>query len=307
MRQDQGVESDLGLTESSDEASVLLIEDLGPLLDIDTCLEQWAKTEPSSELVSQVTQIGRYIGASLAHLHSRESVSKISRSPEISEILSQSLTNELVWHVMINPLPKYLKPLPDAEELCRRVTEDIKTPPAELSNVLCHGDFHNGNVLLPTALPKPGESVRPIVVDWEFGHLLGRGVNGDAAEFTAGIHCHLITARRENPPYATLLRALLRGFCFAYRDTAQLFYRSDGKSSDVHLLRSALLFHATEMISCAYEYTAESKTFEEMFGIGVWYLRLAGKDVEEFATKENLAKLAEEDESVITSLFNICL
>ncbi|KAJ6784130.1 hypothetical protein PWT90_07280 [Aphanocladium album] len=295
VRHDQGTEQALGLTEATTEASVLLIEDLGPILDIYSCLEKWA-TEPNAEHLGDIlTRTGETLGTSLANLHSHRTVEAIHAAPAIHETLSQSLTNELVWRVMVDPLPEYLTPLPDAEELCRRVTEDIKTPAARLSNVLCHGDFHNGNVMLATKLPGPGSAVTPIVVDWEFGHLQGRGVNGDAAEFTAGLHGHWIEVRAEDERLASLLQAVLRGFCQGYRQTAGLRCRPDAEDLNLQLLRSALLFHGAEMISCAHEYSAETKAFQELFAIGVWYLRRAEKDMVQFAEAGNLEKLREED------------
>lgn len=310
LRHDTGAEKTLGLTQADDEASVLLIQDLGPISGIYTCLEAWASAPYTHELVSQVAATGKNLGTSLAHLHSAETVAALNSSPEIFETLSQSLTETLVWKVMVDPLPKYLQHLPDAEELCRRVTLDIKTPSPALSNVLCHGDFHNGNVVLPARVPQPGEVVAPIVVDWEFAHLRGRGVNGDAAEFTAGIHVHLIKARTENEPLAELLRALLQGFCAGYRHTAALRCGEGAEDGDVNLelMRSAFIFHGTEMISCAYEYQKESKAFEEVFAVGLWYLRMAGRDGDEFKNmvqSEGLNKLVEEeDEGAITSLFS---
>lgn len=303
IRHDQGIESTLGLTKESTKASVLLIEDLGKLVDIFSCFEQWANVPDKPNLEPQINDAGVALGASLAELHSQHTIDQLSRFPKTVEILSQSLTNELVWAVMVDPLSKYLKSLPDGEELCRRVTEDIKTPNNNFPQVLCHGDFHNGNIMLPTGLPGQTDSIVPIVVDWEFAHLNGRGINGDAAELTAGLHCKLITARNDNPPLAALIRGFLKGFCSGYRETAARRYRVRHNDVNLQLLRSALLFHGTEMISCAYEYASDSKAFEEIFGIGVWYLRRAGSNVEEFMSEDNMLQLEQEDESIVTSLF----
>jgi hypothetical protein len=53
---------------------------------------------------------------------------------------------------------------------------------------------------------------------------------------------------------------------------------------NLQLLRSALLF-------------------QDIFDIGVCYLRRAGKDVCEFAREENLALLRDGEEGIMTSLF----
>lgn len=304
VRHDQGTEQEIGLTEATTDASVLLIEDMGPILEIYDCLEKWAVQDNIAELEPALLRMGERLGTALANLHSHRTVTTLAASPAIHDTLSQSLTNEIVWRVMVDPLPDYLKDLPDAESLCARVVQDMKTPAPELTSVLCHGDFHNGNVMLPDHLPKTDEESVPIVLDWEFGHLQGRGVNGDAAEFTAGLHCHWIKARGSNPALATLLSAVLRGFCGGYKKTADLRCRKDAADRvlNLRLLRSAMLFHAAEMISCAYEYDKDSEAFEDMFKVGVWYLRTAGEDIEEFMKEENLQMLREEDGGIITSL-----
>lgn len=303
FQQDRGVESDLGLTESDSEASVLIIEDLGQIDDVFSCLERWARMEYPPSLSSRIADAGRALGASLANLHSQFTVDKIAQFPETAKCLSQSLTQELVWAVMVDPMSKYLKDLPDGPELCRRVAEDFKTPMASLSAVLSHGDFHNGNVMLPKSLPRSGHTLVPMVVDWEFAHLNGRGVNGDAAEFTAGLHCKLIKARKTDSVLATFLRQMISGFCAGYRETSGLRYDTRPDNVNLQLLRSALLFHGTEMVSCAYEYSSESDAFCEIFATGVWYLSVAGENASEFAQEGNLAQLKEEDEGIVTSLF----
>lgn len=293
----------MGLTKEATEASALLIEDLGQIVDIFSCLEQWARVPDRPDLEFQINAAGITLGASLSRLHSQATIDKLKGRAKTAEILSQSLTNEIVWAVMIDPLPKYLKSLPDGDELCRRVTEDLKAPNTNFPQVLCHGDFHNGNVMLPISLPGPADSIVPIVVDWEFAHLNGRGINGDAAEFTAGLHCKIITARNDNPTLEKFLRIFLTGFCAGYRETATRRYRIEHDDVNLQLLRSALLFHGTEMISCAYEYSSDSRAFGEIFEIGVWYLRRAGSNVDDFMTEENMLLLGQEDEGIITSLF----
>lgn len=303
VRHDEGIESALGLTGQDTEASVLLIEDLGQITDICTSLEEWAKLSNLPNLPSQIAAAGVTLGTSLARLHSQETVDKLSRFPKTFEILSQSLTDKIVWAVMVDPMPKYLKSLPDGEELNRRVVEDFKVPNPNLPQVLCHGDFHNGNVMLPSSLPGPDDTIVTSVVDWEFAHFNGRGINGDAAEFTAGLHSKLITARTDNPTLADFLRKYISGFCSGYRETASRRYSPQADDVNLQLLRSALIFHGTEIVSCAYEYSSDSKAFEEMFAIGVWYLRRAGSSAEDFMKDENLSQLKDEDEGIITSLF----
>ena len=282
---------------------MLLIEDLGQIEDVFTCLEAWSKQYYSPNLPSQITAAGITLGTSLALLHSQSTVDGIGQFPEIRDTLSQSLAQELVWAVMVDPMPKYLKELPGGDELARRVAEDFKTPKPALSAVLSHGDFHNGNIMFQNCLANLHDKLDPIVLDWEFAHLNGRGINGDAAEFTAGLHCKLIHARNNDPALARLLRGLLTGFCKGYRETARRRYRADKDDVDLQLLRSAMLFHGTEMVSCAFEYSSESKAFDDIFEVGVWYLRRAGKDMCEFVREKNLVLLREEDEGIVTSLF----
>lgn len=96
---------------------------------------------------------------------------------------------------MCSALTSYLKDFCDGEELARRVAEDFKTPKPAFSAVLSHGDFHNGNLMFQDSLPGSDDKPDPIVLDWEFAQLNGGGINGDAADFTAGLHCKFIRAR----------------------------------------------------------------------------------------------------------------
>ncbi|KAJ3498689.1 hypothetical protein NLG97_g932 [Lecanicillium saksenae] len=303
-RRDSGPESSLGLTGDATDASVLLMEDLGDVQDIMSHIQNNAAAPHlPPNLEAQILAAGEILGISLARLHSQYNLSRIANYFSTQAIFSQSLTNHLVWGAMLDSLPEYLSTFADGKELFLRVEEDFKFPKYSYPRVLSHGDFHTGNVLMPS--PNSG-SVIPIVIDWEFAHL-GRGINDDASKFTASIHCILIDARRDGcgASLVTLLRRLISGFCSGYRTTAQ--QRWDAKNAEdknLLLLRSAMLFHGTEMIVFASEFMSESLALQEMLSIGVWYLRNACADAEAFASQD-LAKLAlEEDESIINSLFS---
>ncbi len=303
IRHDMGAESRLGLTENDSEASVLLIEDLGDVQDIMSYLEDCAKLPAlPPNLEAHIFSAGQSLGTSLAKLHSQKTLAEIARHPSTMAVFSQFLTDHLVWSAMLDSLPEYLSSFEDGNELYQRVESDFKTAQYDYSLVLCHGDFHTGNVMVSSASASPAA---PAVIDWEFAHL-GRGVNDDAAKFTASIHCILIDARRgnKNETLANLLRRLVSGFCSGYRETAQRRY--DAKNPDdanLQLLRSAMLFHGTEMIVFASEFIPDSAALQEILSVGAWYLRRSCADANAFA-KQNLAVLAlEEDERIMGSLF----
>ncbi|KAJ6785183.1 hypothetical protein PWT90_01594 [Aphanocladium album] len=252
-------------------------------------------------LEAEIFTTGEVLGVSLAGLHSQDTLRRISSDSGTRAIFSQSLTNHLVWGAMLDALPQYLSSFADGKDLFVRVEQDFKYPRYNYPLVLSHGDFHTGNVIMP--LPDSG-SAAPAVIDWEFAHL-GRGINDDAAKFTASIHCILIDARCEDArgALATLLRKLLSGFCSGYRRTARQRWDENPNDVSLQLLRSAMLFHGTEMIVFASEFMSDSAALQEMLLVGVWYLRHACADADAFA-RQDLARLAlEEDESIINSLF----
>lgn len=261
-----------------------------------------AEPDLSPNFETRVFATGQILGVSLARLHGQDTLSRILGNSSSRAIFAQSLTDHLVWGAMLDSLPEYLSTFDDAKELYQRVETDFKSPEYNYTRVLCHGDFHTGNVLVPSA---DSDAAAPAVIDWEFAHL-GRGVNDDAAKFTASIHCILIDARRDSSkePLAVWLRRLLSGFCGGYRETAQLRYDTENaEDANLPLLRSAMLFHGTEMVVFASEFMEDSLALKEMLAVGVWYLRCAGADATAFA-KHDLAALAlEEDEKIINSLF----
>lgn len=289
--------------DAEEQVSVLVMEDLVGMDCLDTRLEQFAKLAPTSSIDAELHAAGQQLGLSLAMLHSPATVVKVSESPGVAETLNQQLVDQVIWDVSVDALPDYIKGLPDKEELHRRVEEDFKTPRHAYPNVLSHSDFHLGNILLPAADAGP---LIPAVIDWEFAHLRGRGVNGDAAELLAGLHYKLVAARNENPRLAGLMRQFIKGFCSAYREAAKLEISKEVNAQDnvnLQLLRSSFLYHGTEMVNCAHEYVAESKSFGEIEQVGLWYLRTAGRDIDEFGSVENMKEVMTEDEGLLTSLF----
>lgn len=297
-RHDQGIESELGLTDSNTEASVLLIEDMGETCDIASYLQRSAKGESiSPELETQIYSHGEILGTSLAKLHSQEALKAVCGHPETKNAFSQNLTDHLVWGAMLDDLPPYLESFTDAEELYKRVEDDFKRPQYHYPLVLSHGDFHTGNIMISPSHPTP------IVLDWEFGHL-GRGFNDDVPKFAASLHCMLIDARRRNPRLAKLLRALLAGFRSGYRAKARRTCDvRDPRDETLRLLRSAMLFHGTEMIAFGSYFMGESAALREMIGVGMWYLRRAGADVEDFIRQGVEMLKEDEDEAMLSSFF----
>ncbi|KAH7131013.1 kinase-like domain-containing protein [Dactylonectria macrodidyma] len=303
IRHDQGAESDLLITDKSDKASILLLEDLGEVVNLNKRVEVWAQSSTSPNAKSSVSRIGNILGRSLATMHSRETALAIESRPEITEVLSQSLTDDVVWYLAMENLPKYLANVPKSDIYYRRLVEDIKNPQHEYPACLVHGDFNFGNIMLPLS-PDLDHDLRPFIIDWEFATRNGRGVNGDVSEFLSILHCRLISARRQQQStLGDLLRQLCNSFCSGYRQKAALECKMERGDLNSQLYRSTLLLNGRDMINYAQDACTEDETFDEMIKIGLWYLERACDNMDDFLQEPNCTELAKEDEGLIRSLF----
>ncbi|KAE8373778.1 kinase-like domain-containing protein [Aspergillus bertholletiae] len=302
IRHDRGAESDLLITDKSDEASILLLEDLGKVVNLFERVEIWAQSGTSPKVKDVVSRIGNILGSSLATMHSRETAVAIESRPDVAEVLSQSLTDDVIWYLAMDLLPEYLANVPKGEIYYQRLVEDIKNPQYTYPACLVHGDFNFGNIMLPLS-PDLDHDLHPAIIDWEFATSNGRGVNGDVSEFLSILHCRLISARRQQPALGDLLRQLCNSFCSAYCQRAGLECKMEKGDLNSQLYRSALLLNGRDMINHAHDSCDEDKTFDEMIKVGLWYLERAGDNMDDFLRESNRAELLKEDEGLIRSLF----
>lgn len=302
LRRDEGTELGLKISHKAENASVILLEDLGKLLSIYTSVARSAKTAASPERDVKLSRLGSILGRSLAHLHSSKTMDVVKQQPHVAETLSLSLTDAVVWTGTMVMLPQYLEKFPDGARLYQRLVEDVKAPKYDYPECLVHGDFHTGNVMMSQD-DTSGLEQRPVVIDWEFCNLHGRGINGDVPQFLSSLHCHLIGARTKDPACAHALRQFCRGFCSAYRDAASLRCKRDAGQVNCQLLRSALLLHGRDMVNYAIEFLGDDGEVDQMVNVGVWYMRRACDDMNGFVSDENWSLLRDEDEMFIQSLF----
>jgi hypothetical protein len=299
----EGSESHLSLTDKAEEASILLLEDLGEVVNLRMRIELWAQGGPSTEITNTVSRIGNILGSSLATLHSQETALAIDAHSEAASALSRSSTDDVVWYLAMGMVPTYLADVPKRDVYYQRLVKDIKSPQYTYPLCLVHGDFNFGNIMLP--LGEDAKSPRPGIIDWEFAARNGRGVNGDVSEFLSSLHCRLISARRqpEQSTLAGLLRQLCQAFCNGYRQRAMLKCTMEAGDVSSQLYRSALLLNGRDMINYAQDACAQDEAFGDMMEVGLWYLERAGDDMAEFVMQSNCEELAREDEGLIRSLF----
>ena len=260
-------------------------------------------------------KLGSRIGEFFGQLHSPESrelvKASISRNREIA------LGKDLIFQEAVMPIKKHLAQfnIPNAEVLFNRVLEDYQRAnlPSEQCFVL--GDFHPGSVLLPTEFGDGSQTLG--VIDWEFSGL-GRGPNGDMAQFLAHLHVLLMNRGKSRQLYDTL-KPFIHGVCAGYsqqisRWLGALSLRGSRPSGaaveSFHIFRSALILHGREMINTAVEQDW-SRSRENEGGIslqqtverGAWYLERAQSNVEEMLDPANVDQLYKND--MMLNLFGI--
>lgn len=301
LHRSQGKESELLHTDSDEECSLMLIEDLGNVRNLRDSITAWAELDPSTKIDEFVAKIGGRLGTSLATLHSAEMIHDIEASG-LQEILSQRLTDDVNWFLAMELLPNYLASSPQAKEYFEWLAEDMKSPKYVYPSCLMHGDFNYGNILMPMDALETGNS-QPIAMDWEFATSRGRGVNGDISEFLSMIHCRLISGRTEQSAISKLFRKLCHSFCAAYRDKAQLVCKMEADDLNSQLYRSALLLTGRDVLTFANDALQKDPAFDEIIKVGLWYFERAGANMEEFVREDNRKELELEDEGLVRSLF----
>ncbi|TQV90820.1 hypothetical protein V2A60_002502 [Cordyceps javanica] len=301
LRHEQGTESALKISDSDQEASILLLSDLGRLVNIVDFIKTVAKSS-SLATTDQISKLGHDTGSIMALIHSPETAQRIQAEPETYEKLSQSVSKGIVWQFAVLPIKDRIKDYPNAESLYDATVEEYNNPKYSYRPALSFGDFHPGSILFSD--PAAGVDLTPVLVDWEFGRANGRGVNGDIAQFLSSMRCEIIDAK-DDAGLHHLLLSYVTSFCSAYRDAAQLRVKKDPRDSNLQHLRSAFSLHGRENINLAHDIYPASPRCKEMVDTGVWYLERAGDSAEHFASDVNWEKLKQEDHGLLQSLFII--
>lgn len=303
------------------EEHILVIEDLGPLVTLSEYISAIGNVKAASLLPwrEPYRTLGARIGDFFGHLHSSESRAKVKTAN--SGTFENSLVKDLILQEAVIPIQKHLTRfnIPNASILFRRVLEDYQRAnlPSEQRFVL--GDFTPGAILLPT---ERGDGWQTLgVIDWEFSGL-GRGPNGDMAQFLAHLHLLLMAAFGEDQRYHAL-ESFISCICATYRMQSltwlgDLSLRSPHPAAatsaleSLQIFRSALILHGREMINNAAEQNCSGSghnegphLIQEMVQKGAWYLERAGSDVEEMLDGANVNELFKEDHRIMLNLFGI--
>jgi len=285
-----------------------MIEDLGPLGTLWDLLsdESCALAEEMDFLDDSYWELGNRIGAFFAGLHSGDTVKKITTDDAVAQTLSHSLTHGLVHDAAVVPLLERMKKygIANAEKLQARVSEAYKAP--AILERFALGDCHPGAFLvqgwreLPFSLE--GDGARTVaVIDWEFSHVKGQGVDGDIAQLLASLYCHL-TASNVDGPRWTGTYSFMQGLSNGYGKAAE-FNRKEAVESDggqrtrLQLLRSSMILYGREIINQVFEreaaWAANEATLTEMVAEGALYIDLAGGDTDEML--KNFERMRDHD------------
>ena len=245
VRHDVGTEASLHLSRSEQGASVLVLSDLGRLVNIVDFLRGTSIAD------EQVAAIAGTVGRACAVIHSDATLRAILADDKAAKVLSHDMARGVVFKAAVEPVAERLKGQPDAEHLYTRVCDDYKT---KYQECLALGDFTAGTILM-----KEGD-LTPIIVDWEFASIHGRGVNGDIVQFLADLRCAMIADGC--PP----LRVFTDAFCAAYREQADI-------KADDRLERSCGVMLGREIVNQAWGVYARHVKRGEMVDLGASCIR----------------------------------
>ncbi|KAH8662062.1 hypothetical protein BX600DRAFT_512939 [Xylariales sp. PMI_506] len=315
-------------------ASVLIIEDLGPLVTLWEILTPaaFSALALSDDLIGRTgSDVGRRIGAFFARLHSDATLKRLLENPtasQVADIKENLLTRDVVLDAAVLPIRERLGTYPAAESLYDRVVVDYQREPVPGETLFSLGDCHPGAILLPTwsqmtADPSKLETSLA-VIDWEFSTLAGRGVNGDMAQLLASLHCHLIFLSRLQTVLPNQTRSeakdvncallatesFVHGLCVTYSDMSKFDLLNVPENRCMALLRSALILHGREIVNQASEREWQSTSGEDhgliksMVETGAKYIEMAGDNVEAMLQADNWTQFRErESHNIINRLF----
>jgi hypothetical protein len=277
------------------KASVLMLEDLGPLGTLWDLLseESCSVAEEGDVIEDGYWDLGLRIGAFFAALHSEETLKKVAADVAVAETLTHNLTGQLIYDAAVTPLldrmTKYN--VADAESLFARVAKGYKEPVVLDRFIL--GDCHPGSFLIQGWKDLPfkedGDQARTVaVIDWEFAHLQGDGVAGDISQLLASLYCQLLSVepetKRWNATYS-LMQGIANGYGMAADFNRKEFAESEpGQKMRLLLLRRAMILFGRETINQTFEredaWSTDPATLNQMVDEGAKYLRFAGDDTE---------------------------
>lgn len=296
LRHDTGTEPDLHLSHLDQEASIIVLSDLGDLFNIVDFLTTCADTDAYAKHASG---IGSSVGSIMALVHS-ETVNQIIREDSAAtELLTQRLTSDLVYNLAVEPVLERVHTAQDPQRLYSRVVANYRASNDTYPHALSFGDFHPGSILLP----RDGTDLTPILVDWEFAQVNGRGVNGDMAQFLASMHLELIKYQDNTSVYKRL-QSFVLSLCKAYQKSSGHTLERNSSNVGVRLMRSAFILHGREMVNLAFEENKTHDRFQDMVDMGIWYLEHAGDDEDDFIEASNWEMLKDEDLQLIQLLFS---
>jgi hypothetical protein len=286
---------------------ILIMEDLGPLGTVWDMLNPIQCTQDDNEKLCKIWHNrGEVVGRFFGLLHSSASYNKVKSDARLSQILSHSFTESIVYDCAVQPILQRLKQysITNAEELYDRVVEDFKLPSFTYMPSLSMGDFHPGSILLSQeSAPSTMESIIALI-DWEFAGMGGRGANGDMAQFLAWMQCYMIALEGQQSTQAVAM-AFMRGMCQSYAATANDdVWRESPGDACLEILRSCFILHGREIINQAFDkpWDSDERSIQKMVEKGAWYIERAGKNVEDMLAADNWAELKKEQPSIMLAL-----
>lgn len=300
--------------------SVLIIEDLGPLITLWDFLD--SATTPRTAATAAI--LGHRVGAFFAELHRPSTLAhiRLHSPPSDLAILDRApITAPLVRSAAVEPIRSRLRSpgglIDDAaraDALYARVVGDFERADAPAGeSCLCIGDCHPGAILVdPVLLLSEEEEEEEVpdmgVIDWEFSTARrGRGANGDAAQFMASVHALWLSLAPGSPAWEAA-GAFGRAMCEGYAEGAG-YARRDVRMDPwvVGIFRSALILHGRELINQAVErpWGSGGRSVAEMVREGIWYLERAGDDVDEMLEQGNWDVLMGEESGFMLRLFGL--
>lgn len=305
-------------------AKILVLSDLGRLSDLTAYLSNSSRSSLPSFEASTAKIVGERLGHFFGLLHSRRTYQLVSQHSNIFKKPDPS-ARDLVYNVTIESIPKYLSKHGISEvettELHRRIDEDFSRLECEEELGFILGDAWTGTVLIDPSV----QGFALSVIDWEFAGF-GSGVASDVAQFLAHLQLALLSAEATLSPLASVIQEVMTGFVRTYRrcsDENQMFWT---RPMDVPVvtrtIRSAFLLHGREIINNANElqwtctccsnkqddikeqnreHSCQLKS--QMVEAGIWYLRAAGADEQEFAQKIRTGKVSLNDAKALGYLW----
>ncbi|KAK1765995.1 kinase-like domain-containing protein [Phialemonium atrogriseum] len=300
--------------------SILIIEDLGPLITLWDFLE--SATNPRTAATAAL--LGHRVGAFFAELHRPSTLAHIHlhSPPSDLAILDRApITAPLVRSAAVEPIrfrlrsPGGLTDAAEADALYARVVGDFERANAPAGeSCLSIGDCHPGAILVDPVLlllsggDDEGEVPDMGVIDWEFSTARrGRGANGDAAQFLASVHALWLSLAPGSPAWKAT-GAFGRAMCEGYAEGAGYAGRDVRMDpAVVGISRSALILHGRELINQAVErpWGSRGRSVAEMVREGIWYLERAGDGVDEMLEQGNWDLLMGEESGFMLRLFGL--